>query len=121
MKPSTLPSSASAVKFGVLHSQCLLLKRALNEKKQEQYLANVALKLNTKLGGINHLLGQEAMSSLREKSTMLISTDVTHPSPKSVKGTPSIVGVVASVDSDFVQFAASLHLQKSKREVSDAV
>ena len=105
-----------AVDFGV-HSQCLWLKKALAEKGREQYLANVALKLNTKLGGINHLLGKEATSWLRGKSTILVGIDVTHPSPKSVKGTPSIVGVVASVDSDFVQFPASLRLQKSKREV----
>ena len=106
-----------AVDFGV-HSQCLWLKKALDDKGQEQYLANVALKSNTKLGGINHLLGKEATSWLRGKSTILVGIDVTHPSPKSVKGTPSIVGVVASVDSDFVQFPASLRLQKSKREVS---
>ncbi|KAH9165409.1 Piwi-domain-containing protein [Lactarius sanguifluus] len=105
-----------AVDFGV-HSQCLWLKTALDEKGREQYLANVALKLNTKLGGINHLLGQEAMSWLREKPTILVGIDVTHPSPKSANGTPSIVGVVASVDNDFVQFPASLRLQKSKREV----
>ena len=106
-----------AVDFGV-HSQCLWLKKALDKTRQEQYLANVALKLNTKLGGVNHLLGREATSWLRRKSTILVGIDVTHPSPKSVKGTPSIVGVVASVDSDFVQFPASLRLQKSKREVS---
>jgi eukaryotic translation initiation factor 2C len=108
-----------AVDFGV-HSQCLSLKKALDDGGREQYLANVALKLNTKLGGINHLLGKEAMSWLQGKSTILVGIDVTHPSPKSVRGTPSIVGVVASVDSDFVQFPASLRLQKSKREVSDA-
>jgi hypothetical protein len=105
-----------AVDFGV-HSQCLWLGKALDEKGREQYLANVALKLNTKLGGINHLLGKDAMTWLKGKSTILVGIDVTHPSPKSVKGTPSIVGVVASVDSDFVQFPASLRLQKSKREV----
>ncbi|KAH9038041.1 Piwi-domain-containing protein [Lactarius deliciosus] len=105
-----------AVDFGV-HSQCLWLKKALDERGREQYLANVALKLNTKLGGINHLLGQEAMGWLREKPTMLVGIDVTHPSPKSASGTPSIVGVVASIDNDFVQFPASLRLQKSKREV----
>ena len=109
-----------AVNFGV-HSQCLWLEKALNEKKQEQYLGDVALKLNTKLGGINHLLGQESTSWLRKKSTMLVGIDVTHPTLKSFKGTPSIVGVVASVDSDFVQFPASLRLQKGKREVSGAV
>lgn len=109
-----------AVDFGV-HSQCLWLKKALDERGREQYLGNVALKLNTKLGGINHLLGKEAMSWLRGKSTILVGIDVTHPSPKSLRGTPSIVGVVASIDSDFVQFPASLRLQKSNREVSDVV
>ncbi|KAI9453205.1 Piwi-domain-containing protein [Lactarius psammicola] len=105
-----------AVDFGV-HSQCLWLKKALDDRGREQYLANVALKLNTKLGGINHLLGKEAMGWLREKPTILVGIDVTHPSPKSVRGTPSIVGVVASIDNDFVQFPASLRLQKSRREV----
>ena len=107
-----------AVDLGV-HSQCLWLRRALDEGGREQYLANVALKLNTKLGGINHLLEKNATTWLTGKSTILIGIDVTHPNPKSVKGTPSIVGVVGSVDSDFVQFPASLRLQKSKREVRE--
>jgi eukaryotic translation initiation factor 2C len=38
--------------------------------------------------------------------------------PGSVKYTPSIAAVVASVDQDFGQFPASLSLQKSKQEVS---
>jgi eukaryotic translation initiation factor 2C len=105
-----------AVKFGV-HSQCLSLQRALDPQGQEQYLANVALKLNAKLGGINHLLGKEAMTWLTDKSTIMVGIDVTHPSPRSAQGTPSIVGVVASIDSDFVQFPGSVGLQKSKREV----
>jgi eukaryotic translation initiation factor 2C len=109
-----------AVDFGV-HSQCLWLRKALDVKGQEQYIANVALKLNTKLGGINHVLGKDATTWLKGKSTMMVGIDVTHPSPTSLKGTPSIVGVVASVDSDFVQFPASLRLQKSKREVSNIV
>ncbi|KAI0247504.1 Piwi-domain-containing protein [Lactifluus subvellereus] len=109
-----------AVKFGV-HSQCLWLQKALNPQGREQYLANVALKLNTKLGGINHLLEKEAMSWLTDKSTIMVGIDVTHPGAKSAEGTPSIVGVVASVDNDFVQFPASLRLQKSRREVSDAL
>jgi eukaryotic translation initiation factor 2C len=109
-----------AVKFGV-HSQCLWLQKALNPQGREQYLANVSLKLNTKLGGINHLLGREAMSWLTDKSTIMVGIDVTHPGPKSAEGTPSIVGVVASIDNDFVQFPPSLRLQKSRREVSGAV
>jgi hypothetical protein len=106
-----------AVKFGV-RSQCLLLEKALNESKQDQYLSNVALKVNTKLGGINHRLGGDALGWLVQEPTILVGIDVTHPGPSSVPGTPSIAGVVASVDRDFVQFPASLRLQKSKQEVS---
>jgi eukaryotic translation initiation factor 2C len=105
-----------AVKFGV-RSQCLLLEKALNENKQDQYLSNVALKVNTKLGGVNHRLGGDALGWLMREPTILVGIDVTHPGPSSVPGTPSIAGVVASVDKDFVQFPASLRLQKSKQEV----
>lgn len=108
----------TAVQLGV-HTQCMLLKNALkDEKKQDQYLSNVALKVNTKLGGINHRLGGDAMKWLTKAETMMVGIDVTHPGPSSVQGTPSIAAVVASVDKDFVQFPASLRLQKSKQEVS---
>ena len=55
-----------------------------------------------------------------DKSTIMVGIDVTHPGPKSAEGTLLIVGVVESINSDFVQFLASLHLQ-SRREVSDAL
>lgn len=108
------------VKVGV-HSQCLSLEKGLKERGQDRYLASVALKLNTKLGGVNHVLGKEAMTWLTEKPTIMVGIDVTHPSILSAPGTPSIVGVVASVDSDFVQFPASLGLQKSGREVNNVL
>jgi eukaryotic translation initiation factor 2C len=106
-----------SVNFGV-RTQCLLLEKALREQGQDQYLSNVALKVNTKLGGINHRLGGDALSWLTREPTMLVGIDVTHPGPASVPGTPSIAGVVGSIDKDFVQFPASLRLQKSKQEVS---
>jgi len=43
--------------------------------------------------------------------------DVTHPGPASVPGTPSIAAVVASVDDTFVQFPASMRIQKGKTEM----
>jgi eukaryotic translation initiation factor 2C len=75
------------------------------------------LKVNAKLGGINHLVEESAMKWLKEKSTMMVGMDVTHPGPNSISGTPSIAAVVASTDDTFSQFPASLSLQGSKVEV----
>jgi eukaryotic translation initiation factor 2C len=94
-----------------------VLKPDPTGKKQDQYFSNVALKVNTKLGGMNHLLAEDAMRWLKTKPTMIVGMDVTHPGPTSVEGTPSIAAVVASVDDSFVQFPASMRIQKSKQEV----
>jgi hypothetical protein len=58
------------------------------------------------------MLDDNAMKWLREKTTMVLGADVTHPSPLSAPGTPSIAAVVASVDSDFIQYPASLRIQQ---------
>ena len=72
-----------------LHTVHMLTTNALNERKQDQYLSNVVLKVNTKLGGINHSLDKESMQWLTTKRTMVVGMDVTHPGPGSVKWTPS--------------------------------
>ncbi|KAJ2936747.1 hypothetical protein H1R20_g354, partial [Candolleomyces eurysporus] len=85
--------------------------------KRDQYLSNVALKVNTKLGGVNHLLDDNAMRWLKKKKTMMVGIDVTHPGPGSREGSPSIAAVVASTDDNFVQFPASLEIQRGKQEM----
>lgn len=82
-------------------------------KKQDQYFSNVALKVNTKLGGTNHLLDDRSMMWLRKMKTMVVGIDVTHPGPSSTRGTPSIAAVVASYDDNFIQFPASLLPQQA--------
>lgn len=57
------------------------------------------------------------MNLLRKDMTMLVGIDVTHPGPGSVRGTPSIAAVVASVDGNYAQFPASMEIQESKKEV----
>lgn len=97
-----------------IHTVHMLLEKARGDpRKQDQYFSNVALKVNSKLGGLNHQIDQEATRWLTEKKTMIVGIDVTHPSPTSIKGTPSLAAVVASVDDAFVQFPASLALQKA--------
>ena len=106
------------VRLGV-HTIHMLLPKARDARgnRQDQYFSNVALKVNAKLGGVNHKLDAASMVWLtgteRNKlKTMVMGIDVTHPSPNSVPGTPSIAAVVASVDDYFAQFPASLALQK---------
>jgi len=48
---------------------------------------------------------------------MLMGADVTHPSPGSLHGTPSIASVVASVDSSFARYPASMQLQETRKEM----
>ncbi|KAH6904888.1 QDE2 protein [Coprinopsis sp. MPI-PUGE-AT-0042] len=96
-----------------------VFKDSLEGNKRDQYLSNVSLKINTKLGGVNHLLEDRAMQWLRKKRTMMVGIDVTHPGPGSKDGSPSIAAVVASVDDNFVQFPASMRIQTSKQEMLD--
>jgi len=108
-----------------LHTVHMLLSpkkaRVPDPGKQDQYFSNVALKVNAKLGGINHLLADDKTQRwLTSKKTMLVGVDVTHPSPTSFKGTPSIVAVVASVDDRFAQYPASLGLQRNRNVNKDA-
>ncbi|KAG7440908.1 argonaute-like protein [Guyanagaster necrorhizus] len=95
-----------------LQTITMQLDKAMRKKKQDQYLSNIALKVNTKLGGINHKLDDQAMRWLRKKKTMMVGIDVTHPAPETRFGTPSIAAIVASVDDDFVQFPASMRIQR---------
>jgi eukaryotic translation initiation factor 2C len=56
-------------------------------KSSPQYFANVALKVNMKMGGINHKLDPNSGRWLSGAPTMIVGMDVTHPSPGSAAGT----------------------------------
>jgi len=106
-------------KLGV-HSICMQLEKALkDQKKQDQYFSNVALKANTKLGGVNHTVDDRALGWLKTTPTMVVGMDVTHPSPSSISGTPSVAAVVANVDDTFAQFPVSLRVQQGREEVGN--
>ncbi|KAI5205762.1 Piwi-domain-containing protein [Aureobasidium subglaciale] len=85
-------------------------------KGQDMYLGNLALKFNIKGGGVVHT--QRDMYPLDGKNTcMLVGIDVTHPSPGSAEGSPSIAGVVASVDDQLSQWPGSIRSQRGKEEM----
>jgi eukaryotic translation initiation factor 2C len=82
-----------------------------------QYHANVALKFNLKLGGRNHRLDAPQMGLIKDKKTMVVGIDVTHPSPGSSSKAPSVAGIVASVDETLGQWPADIRIQESRKEM----
>lgn len=80
------------------------------------FLGNLMLKYNLKLGGVNHRLNLSKQGIMRF-STMFVGMDVTHPSPGSQNGAPSIAAVVATEEPDiFVKWPASIRLQQPREE-----
>ncbi|KAH8109367.1 Piwi-domain-containing protein [Phellopilus nigrolimitatus] len=102
------------VKLGI-PTVSMQMANTMREKGRDQYFASVALKVNTKLGGVNHQLHASSMQWL--KNTMLVGMDVTHPGVGCVRGTPSIAAVVASCDAEFMHYPASLGLQEHGKEM----
>jgi hypothetical protein len=83
------------VKEGILNV-CVLDSKF--SRANAQYLANVGLKFNLKLGGRNHSPDPPKLGFIAQKKTMVVSIDVTHPSPGSSSNAPSVAGIVASID-----------------------
>ncbi|PGH34881.1 hypothetical protein GX50_02232 [[Emmonsia] crescens] len=100
------------IKDGI-HTICVVAEKF--GKNQPQYFANVALKFNLKLGGVNHKLQPSKLGIVSEGKTMVVGIDVTHPSPGSAPTAPSIAGMVASVDKVLGQWPASIRLQHQAR------
>lgn len=96
---------------------CARAEMIKKEQGQMQFFANLALKINVKMGGLNHRLDEQSTMALRQRPTMLVGMDVTHPGFGTVQGTPSIAAVVGNVDSSFGQFPASLRIQEPRKEV----
>ncbi|EXJ58677.1 hypothetical protein A1O7_06105 [Cladophialophora yegresii CBS 114405] len=86
-------------------------------RANEQYLANVGLKFNLKLGGLNQSLDPSKLGILSAGKTMVVGIDVTHPSPGSLASAPSVVGIVASVDKWLGQWPAALAIQTARKEM----
>lgn len=105
-------------KYGI-HTCCVTREKFMNA--DPNYFANVALKVNLKLGGVNHRL-KHREGILKEPKTMIVGYDVTHPTnmPENLaNAAPSVVALVASVDKDFAQWPAASWEQESKKEMLD--
>ncbi|PNH02563.1 Protein argonaute-2 [Tetrabaena socialis] len=89
------------------------------------YCANLALKINSKLGGVNVSLSHgprylPVLGGARAAPFMILGADVTHPTGPSCKPgvkEPSVAAVVASLDQTLGRWASRVLLQAGRQEV----
>ena len=106
---------ACEVDFGV-PCQYLLVDKCLNQKGQLQYLANVGMKVNAKLGGATCVVKEP----LFDRPFMMLGADVTHPSPGELRREnppPSVAALVGSWDRHGSQFTSVATAQDATHEL----
>lgn len=104
--------------YGIV-TQCIAPTRV-----NDQYLTNVLLKINAKLGGLNSKLSIEASPSIPLVSkvpTIILGMDVSHGSPGQ-SDVPSIAAVVSSRQWPLIsKYRASVRTQSPKVEMIDSL
>lgn len=96
-----------------LPSQCMLLKYIRYHSKH--YCANLCLKINVKLGGVNSSLGRQ-LRFIVERPTMVFGADVTH-TGAGEDDKPSVAAIVGSMDIKLSRYAASTRVQNNRTEI----
>ncbi|CAL1404119.1 unnamed protein product [Linum trigynum] len=99
-------------------TQCCQPKQA--SKFSKQYMENVSLKINVKVGGRNTVLNdaiQRRIPLLTDRPTIVFGADVTHAQPGE-DSTPSIAAVVASMDwPEVTKYRGLVSAQTSREEI----
>ncbi|KAI3317284.1 Piwi-domain-containing protein [Xylariaceae sp. AK1471] len=86
------------------------------KKLSGQYMSNVAMKVNAKLGGVTcKVAGPNPNPPFFKEPTMMIGVDVTHGSPGS--GAPSIAAVTVSMDKFATRYAAGVQSNGWRQEM----
>ncbi|KAJ7616353.1 argonaute-like protein [Mycena polygramma] len=97
-------------------TQCLKTRNCT--RANVQFWANVALKINVKLGGINVIIDPTQVPLLSDphNPTVVMGADVMHPGA-GTSGRPSYAAVVSSVDSNAAKYVAAHRVQASRQEL----
>ncbi|KAG8837222.1 hypothetical protein FRC18_009742 [Serendipita sp. 400] len=99
-------------------TQCLRSNKCFRAKPQ--YYANVCLKINVKLGGVNTIPDAKSVPFLadRQNPAIIIGADVIHPAP-GVENKPSFTSMVANIDPMFSRYVAISKVQTARQEIID--
>ncbi|PBK85499.1 argonaute-like protein [Armillaria gallica] len=102
------------IKRGVAN-QCLRVGEC--KRARPQYWANVAMKINAKLGGVNVIPDPKSAPIISDprQPTIVVGADVMHPAPRSQS--PSYAAVVANIDSNGAQYASKTKPQLGRQEM----
>ncbi|CAG8516305.1 10444_t:CDS:10 [Funneliformis caledonium] len=95
-------------------SQCVQSRHIISAKKQ--YCANVCLKINVKLGGMNAFISPNQIPFIAVQPTIVMGADVAHPAPGDTKR-PSIAVVCGSMDAKASRYSASIRIQTGRNEM----
>nr|VWO95172.1 Uncharacterized protein [Ganoderma boninense] len=122
-----LPESSADMYQSVKHfgdiirgvaTQCLRSSKC--NRANKQYFANVCLKINPKMGGINTIPEARSVPVLTDprNPTIVMGADVIHPAP-GADGRPSFTALVGNVDSETAKYIADCRVQTSRQEMID--
>ncbi|KZT65768.1 argonaute-like protein [Daedalea quercina L-15889] len=122
---AVLPEGATDLYVAIKHfgdvmtgvaTQCMKSNKC--GRAREQYFANICLKINVKLGGINSIPDPRSVAFLTDPKnpTIVMGADVMHP-PPGAQDRPSFAALVANVDSDTSKYIADLRVQTGRREM----
>jgi hypothetical protein len=87
----------------------------------EQFMSNLALKVNMKFGGQSHHFKPAELNKLLPQigaKIIVLGADIGHSGTGGKEGSPSVACVVGSTASDFMLYPGSMRLQAGGQEVS---
>jgi eukaryotic translation initiation factor 2C len=99
-----------------VQSQCMLAEHVCRGEIKDQYITNVGLKVNIKLGGATNAVDSGIIGKI---PTLYMGADVTHASPG--LEIPSVAAVVSSVDPDATRYSTYCRAQGPRMEMIEAM
>ncbi|KAI0267569.1 Piwi domain-containing protein [Russula aff. rugulosa BPL654] len=101
-------------------TQCMKASKCFNARPQ--YYANITLKVNMKLGGVNVIPDRRDVPWLTDPAnpTIIMGGDMSHPPPGSRRGPggyPSYTSLVGSINSTGTKYVSTMGVQDSLHEL----